>query len=151
MIYIYTIFLSFLEFADLWSGVWIPACCAVPACRVWPVPSHTGRCPAHCWQHHCQRWAHLCATSVVKNKINNPDFSLSLQTQGIVRRCSVSPVSACWRPWLEWRRVAVWWKSFPPSHVFSSARLFHGQKHTQPSWNHNIFFVCSMQRLQAQI
>lgn len=46
----------FPGFTDLWSGVWIPACCTVLACRVWPVPRHSGRRPAHCWQHHCQRW-----------------------------------------------------------------------------------------------
>lgn len=66
---------SFLEFADLWSGVRIPACCTVPACRVWPVPSHTGRRSAHSWQHYCQRWVWHCAGSVITNNINNAEFT----------------------------------------------------------------------------
>lgn len=105
-------YLPFLEFADVWSGVWIPTCCAVPACRVWPVPSHAGRCPAHSWQHYCQRWVWQWASSVTTNNINNDIIDIwiyvLLQTQGIVRRCLVSPVTACWKPWLEWRLVAVW-------------------------------------------
>lgn len=54
----------FLGSADLWSGVWVPACCAVAACRVWPVPSHSGWRPADSWQHHCQRWVRLKSSSV---------------------------------------------------------------------------------------
>lgn len=67
-------YLPFLEFADLWSGVRVPTCCAVPACRVWPVPSHTGWCPTHSWQHYCQRWVWHCAGSVTTNNINNAEF-----------------------------------------------------------------------------
>lgn len=137
---------SFLEFADLWSGVRIPACCTLPACRVWPVPSHTGRCPPHSWQHYCQRWVWRRAGYVITNNINNSEF-LSCSTQGIVRRFLASPVTACWRPWLEWRRLAVWLKSFPPSRVFNSAHLYHGQKPTELF--QNFFFFCLLPTLQT--
>lgn len=42
-------------FADLWSRIWISACSAVSACRVWPVPCYSGWRPTYSREHYCQR------------------------------------------------------------------------------------------------
>lgn len=46
-------------FADLWSRIWISACSAVSACRVWPVPCYSGWRPTYSREHYCQRSVRL--------------------------------------------------------------------------------------------
>lgn len=49
----------YLGFIDLRSRVRVPTCCTVPACRVWPVPCHSGWHPTYGWQHHSQWWVYF--------------------------------------------------------------------------------------------
>lgn len=51
-------------FADIWSRVWVFACCTVPASRVRPVPRHSGWGSTHSWQHHSQRSVQLRGSSL---------------------------------------------------------------------------------------
>ena len=71
---------------------------------------------------------------------------LKLHHQVTTRPCLVWAATACWSSCLAWRRVAVWWRSFPPFLASSSAHPYHGQKLSALIWwrlcnNKKLFFM----------